>query len=64
MIFWDTTYRNVNWKMLKGVALLHSIARLHSANVTTEILNNMKQEVLNHPYSSSDLSACDWTIQG
>jgi hypothetical protein len=50
--------------MLKGVALLHSIARLHSANVTTEILNNMKQEVLNHPYSSSDLSACDWTIQG
>lgn len=45
--------------LIKGVCLLHDNARLHTANVTKELLALCKWDVLNHPANSLDLAPSD-----
>lgn len=47
---------------VKGIILHHDNARPHKASLTTEYLNSMGVELLQHPPYSPDLSPCDFWL--
>jgi hypothetical protein len=59
-------YRNTERQglLLKGVALLHDNAHLHTAAHTVETLRHLNSEVLEHPPYSTDLTSSDYHLFG
>ena len=47
-------------KLTKGVILLHDNARPHTANLTTQKLNELGWTILDHPPYSPDLAPTDF----